>query len=306
MRVLAVLHRPTSDPAGAEKMVGGMLEFLRTGGHTTSELLTRGDTRCSDAELYEAVREADIVLTHLDATDRAMMAVSAVRKPLVVVEHNTFATHKMVAARSKQVSGLIFNSEWMRRNWSSSLPHAVVHPPVDPADYTAESSREAAACVNLYKNGAFFWQVAALAPDIPFLAVRGGYGKQTVPPVIPPNVTVLETTSDPARDIYSRAAVMLMPSKYESWGRVGVEAACSGIPTVASPTEGLTEALSYAGVFRPLDSPHSWAEAIRVVFEDRTTASVLSDLARRRAYQVWETTQHQLVEMETLLERLSD
>jgi glycosyltransferase involved in cell wall biosynthesis len=53
-----------------------------------------------------------------------------------------------------------------------------------------------------------------------------------------------------------------MPSDYESWGRVAVEAMACGIPVIAHPTPGLRESLSWAGTFADRNDPRLWVEAI--------------------------------------------
>jgi glycosyltransferase involved in cell wall biosynthesis len=62
-----------------------------------------------------------------------------------------------------------------------------------------------------------------------------------------------------------------MPSRRESYGRVAVEAAMSGIPTVASDLPGIREATNNRGLF--VAEGQSWEAAVR---------SVLADLPARR------------------------
>jgi len=40
------------------------------------------------------------------------------------------------------------------------------------------------------------------------------------------------------REVYGRARIILMPSLYESYGRVAVEALATGIPSIVAPTLG--------------------------------------------------------------------
>src|SRR5678815_5651953 len=93
--------------------------------------------------------------------------------------------------------------------------------------------------------------------------------------------------------VYARTRILLMPSAYETWGRVGVEAMCSGIPVIAHPTPGLTEALGDAGFFddrddvdawaktvRRLDDPAEYRKASRAAFKRAAELDPTSDLAR--------------------------
>lgn len=70
--------------------------------------------------------------------------------------------------------------------------------------------------------------------------------------------------------VYGKTRVLLMPSIYESWGRVGVEAMASGIPVIANPTDGLSEALGDAGVFVDRDDLDGWENAIRRLQDGRS------------------------------------
>ena len=51
------------------------------------------------------------------------------------------------------------------------------------------------------------------------------------------------------QSVYARTRLLLMPSRSESFGRVGLEAAASGIPTIASPVEGVPEVLGDCALF---------------------------------------------------------
>jgi glycosyltransferase involved in cell wall biosynthesis len=138
----------------------------------------------------------------------------------------------------------------------------VVRPPVFAEDYRVEQTGTAITLVNLMqsKGAGTFFELARAMPDREFLAVVGAYGLQVTPGDVP-NVTFLPTQTD-AREIYRRTRVLLMPSEYESWGRVGIEAAASGIPTIAHPTPGLLESLAGAGTFVDREDLDGWVDAI--------------------------------------------
>src|SRR5262249_33229079 len=56
--------------------------------------------------------------------------------------------------------------------------------------------------------------------------------------------------------------VLLMPSAQETYGRVGLEAACSGIPTVATELAGLREALRSASVYLDRADLDAWVSEL--------------------------------------------
>jgi glycosyltransferase involved in cell wall biosynthesis len=76
--------------------------------------------------------------------------------------------------------------------------------------------------------------------------------------------------------------VLLMPSRYESYGRTAIEAAASGIPTIAHPTPGLREALGAAGIYANRDNPDDWVTAIRALTSDPVAYSRRSRQVQKR------------------------
>ena len=126
-----------------------------------------------------------------------------------------------------------------------------------------------------------FYCLAEQMPHLPFLGVMGSYGKQLYPAHELPNLTLMENQSD-IREVYKRTRILLMPSSYESYGRCAVEAACSGIPTIAHRTKGLWEALGEGGIF-PLPDSDSWKAAVNYTLErypalSRMARAVADDL----------------------------
>ncbi|MFI0776148.1 glycosyltransferase family 4 protein [Streptomyces sp. NPDC021212] len=227
-------------------------------------------------------QKADVLLSHFEnvpvvaglARDRLI--------PLAVICHDNFAVSFHNAAGADLV---VYNSEWIRRDGEifyaryprEFLPRhsIVVRPPVIAEEYRTQPG-DCATLVNLNsdKGGELFWQIAAWTPDWKFLGVRGAYGQQIMPPPRLPNCEVLDSVPGQRmrEHVYSRSRVMLMPSLYESWGRVAVEAFASGIPVIAHPTPGLVESLGEAGIFAYRDDLNAWIHALTSLKDPDTWA----------------------------------
>jgi glycosyltransferase involved in cell wall biosynthesis len=158
----------------------------------------------------------------------------------------------------------------------------LVRPVLDVGRY-ATSSGEHVTQVNLsdQKGGQMFQRLVRFMPDVQFLGVRGGYGKQR--DLYGHNVTVMAPTERMRDEVYARSRVVVLPSRYETWGMVGPEAMCSGIPVVAAPTPGLRESLGWAGRFVDLKDLGGWLAAVRELVDDEAVWQVASEHARERA-----------------------
>ena len=67
---------------------------------------------------------------------------------------------------------------------------------------------------------------------------------------------------DELSNIARRASIQLVPSRYEPFGIVALEAIAAGCPVVASDTGGLPEAVGRCGVLVPPDNPDALARGI--------------------------------------------
>jgi glycosyltransferase involved in cell wall biosynthesis len=219
------------------------------------------------ADWHRAAIDADVLVTHLDQTSEVVGIAAVLNKPVVQIHHNTHAPSKMWANCKADL--LVFNSEWMAKDFG--LPGIVVRPPVWAEDYRTERPTTPidgyVTLVNTsYRKGGLLASVlAARMPNVRFLFVEGAYGEQLNPEL--PNVSVLPHGED-MREVYANTSILLMPSYYESWGRVGVEAMASGIPVIANPTPGLRESLGHAGIFIPTDDLRLWEQTIASLLYD--------------------------------------
>lgn len=295
MRILALAHRyvPVHN-AGAETHLHSLLRALASRGHDVVVHLSRQQGQpypldgvhvlpaAATADTVRAVTGADVLVAHLECTPAATRLGRWNDRPVVLVHHNNLqVTKDAVTAPGTRVDLVVCNSLWMQRDLLDHLaavegrPRVItVRPLVRAADY-ATMPGDRVTLVNLRrmerspggavmgKGAELFWSLAERMPDVKFLAVRGAYGGQMVRQL--QNVEVLDhVPAHEMRDrVYARTRVLLMPSSYESWGRVGVEAMCSGIPVIAHPTPGLLESLGMGGVFFDRKDVAGWEAALR-------------------------------------------
>lgn len=317
MRVLALAHHYVPVRcAGAETMLHSMLRALAARGHQVDvSLSAQGGPPydldgvkvwpyMSKRDVWDHMPDADVVVSHLENSPRAASLGHWNGKVVALVNHNTFPpTKRVLIAPQGRVHLVSVNSQWMAddlREWFATQhreppPMVVCRPLVDPAEH-ATTPGERVTLVNLRvdeqgprdqhpmgKGGELFRQMAERMPDTLFLGVTGAYGKQQDMTGLG-NVEVLPHLPhhEMREQVWARTRVLLVPSSYESWGRVGTEALCSGIPVIAHPTPGLRESLGEAGIFVDRADVEGWQRALQDLAEP-TTYEVASKRALARA-----------------------
>ncbi len=248
----------------------------RRHGSTVHEGVTVRTRSTADTRLFD---RADVVVCHLGDNGLAARLAARRNKPLVRMVHSTNTPESLDGACLA-----VFNSTATLEQTGWTGPSIVVHPPVRPERYRTDPG-DRVTLVNLAeeKGGNKLWRLADLLPGTKFLGVRGGYGRQVIHRR--PNVDVITSTPDMRREVYARTGVLIMPSVTESWGRVAIEAACSGIPTIAHPTPGLVEALGPAGIFVDRVDIAGWVAELRRL-EDPDEWSAASAAATARAHEL--------------------
>jgi glycosyltransferase involved in cell wall biosynthesis len=78
------------------------------------------------------------------------------------------------------------------------------------------------------------------------------------------------TEPDELADHYRRSRVLLVPSRYEPFGIVALEAIASRCPVVATRTGGLPEAVGDCGLLVPSDDPSALADAVEQALQAGT------------------------------------
>lgn len=288
MRVLAVVpNYPPGSLVGAWISTHACLARLAASGHevTVVPYLTRCEpyvldgvyVRPSRGGVADLVDQADVVVSHLGdngVTHRLAMGAGV---PSVRMVHGDCVG---MADRLEGTSLAVFNAQPTAGSSGWDGPSIVIPPPIHPDQYrTTPGSEVTLVNVSKAKGSEVFWALAERMPDVRFLGVMGGYGAPDIRQRS--NVDVIPPTVD-MRGVYSCTRVLLMPSEKETYGRVALEAAVSGIPTIAHPTPGLVDSLGPAGVFVDRDDLDGWARALRGLLVPDVW-SIWSDLALARA-----------------------
>jgi hypothetical protein len=231
------------------------------------------------APTQELAAACDVMISHLgDRQEGARFAQQAGRPSVRMVHGQT--TQALSLLREHPPALVVHNSAATAAEVAWPGPQLVVRPPVYAERYaTTPGDHVTLVNLSLAKGGGLFDLLARALPELRFLGVRGGYGPQVGR--ILPNVEHVGTTQNIRDDVYARTRVLLMPSAVESYGRVGVEAMCSGIPVVAHPTPGLRESLGCAGIFADRTDLGAWRREL-LALQDPTQWLAASARARRR------------------------
>lgn len=323
MKITALIHLfPNEHCAGSETTLHAALRALVNRGHKVRVIcansktapyeidgisVIRPERRGQDSWLKDYVQGSDLLVTHLDLTNQAMALAMSTKIPLVHFVHNDAQLMCWrVDARVPYKNALtVYNSHWlaakpssyygqeMPREWLA--PSIVVHPVVEREHYECERGTKITLVNPTPGKGVeTFKALARLLPNREFLAVEGGYGEQMIVSPDGPtkhgqlrasgNIEWMAHTPD-IRNVFRKTKILLMPSEYESFGRVGIEAACAGIPTICHPTPGLKEAFCDAGIFIDRNEIAAWFNEVERLMTDdvyyHKRSQIVLELAQR-------------------------
>jgi glycosyltransferase involved in cell wall biosynthesis len=147
---------------------------------------------------------------------------------------------------------------------------------------------------NVNKGVHQFLDMARKLPERRFLGVLPYYGERQVPPS-PSNVEWVPFNDD-IRAVLKRTRILLVPSYYESFGRIAVEAMLNRIPVIYSKpnpnsvypggsTEGLHEWIQPVGIGCDRDTIDEWVTAIRSL-DNESAYSELAEHSRQHIEQM--------------------
>ncbi len=228
-------------------------------------------------------RWSQCVFTHLDYTRWTIGMAGLYKKPVFHLIHNTHKYPEIENANSSQ--HIVYNSLWGKDKLGYKWSNFILTPPTDYRDFEIgvdSADNEYITLINLNENkgGEIFYQIAKAMPHKKFLGVKGSYDEQIIKDL--PNITYIDKTTN-ILSVYQKTRILLMPSKYESWGITATEAMCCGIPVISSEAEGLKENCGKAGIYiKDRDDIESWVKEINKL-DDAKAYAAASKKAKTRA-----------------------
>lgn len=222
---------------------------------------------------------SDILLTHLDFSHHTIGIGETINKPVVNVIHNSHPYQCIQNARRNNYC--LYNSRWIQQKLNYQWASMVFTPPIDYRYFDLGKfprENEYITLINLDENkgGFILRRLAEAMPNKKFLAVKGSYSEPHYfgqASNFPPNVKVIPNTPN-ILEVYAQTRILLMLSRYESWGMTATEAMCNGVPVVCTPTEGLKENCADAGIYIPArEEPDRDANRI-ILKDDRDTYDI--------------------------------
>lgn len=272
LNVLAISHYNVLDNrGGGEIMFHEILKSLVNAGFNVDAVATwTEDTtkKLDGVTVYRGKehlalldKKYDLVITQFHEANNVIDVCKKRGIPVVFVAHNTYPN--TAETLQKKPNLVVFNTQWVRDYHEYDDKYIIVHPPVYREQH-ATTPGDMITLINLIpsKGSNMFYNLAMRMLRYKFLAVEGGYYKDKQQILDIKNVVFQPNTNDMKNDVWARTKILLMPSTYESYGMVGVEAMASGIPVIALKTPGLEESLGSAGLFQEDDNLIRWMRLI--------------------------------------------
>lgn len=265
--------------AGSEVAMHTALRALQEAGHSitiittdtpmalpidTFEGMACFSTGMNRNKIYQIARRdrPDVIISHHQRAEVAVPMARQFRIPSVLWVHNDMAHSRRELAQRPTL--VMFNSYWIKEKLPWSGRSIVLHPPVHFPDCGKAGDKVTLVNLNRDKGGDIFYMLAGMLPEVEFLGVVGAHGQQVIRQDLP-NVEIQPHTANMCEDVWAKTGIVIMPSIYESYGMVALEAASLGIPVLANPTPGLQESMGDGAWFIERKNLPGYAKAISVL-----------------------------------------
>jgi glycosyltransferase involved in cell wall biosynthesis len=268
MKILAQTPKYLPDQwSGGETMLHDYLKLLVDEGHEVWVIADNPSVteyegvNLFDRSMVEVLyKGCDLVITHLGSIGMAVNKCRKYQKPLIYIVHNDY---EQSAVRTHSWINVVYNSEWCAKKLPYKGKSVICRPIINYDRFKdLKPKGEFITMVNINENkgGKILQKIAEALPQYTFQAILGGYQQQILPQ--PDNVIVRPHGLDMAK-IYESSKMVIVPSKYESWGRVAAEAIVSGLLVIHSDTLGLKEVGGHKTyTITDRNDVNDWAEVI--------------------------------------------
>jgi len=294
MNILFHLHAyPNEVLAGAETMAHRIAKYLVSVGHKVkvlSRTAVEKKQTLDGVEVLQWIKDSDdskewlwsdLVVTHLVNTYYCFNRARQFNKKLVHLIHNSFADHLLRCRINANY--LVYNSEYVKNQLGYNHKSCICIPPVDYREFKRCDKGEYITLVNLNENkgGSILIEIAKKLPQYKFMGVNGGYYEQIQNTTIA-NIKYIKPQKN-IKAVYEKSKIILMPSEYESYGQVAIEAISCGVPVLNSKAQGLCSALGSASNAIDRNDIEAWCLEIDKLMTYKAYYKVKSDIAFERA-----------------------
>ena len=303
-RLVLAHARACRDTAVATVFGGGVLEAeLGALAATLGERRAGRPSGRAWRRLVAAARAADVVHTHLFAGDLwGGLAARLAGRPHVSHEHNVDVDEAPHVRAARRLAGalpaltLAVSEATARHSFARRI--LVVPNGVALAEYESpwQGGGGLLAVGRRVPQKGHDVLLRALPPGVRLRVVgEGPHAPETA------GVSWLGTRHD-LPQLYAAADAVVMPSRWEGFGLVALEAMAAGAPLIASDVPGLRDVVGDAGILVPPGDVPELAAAIQRVLGDTALRADLSRRGRiraqrydlRRMFHEWEQAGHEV------------
>lgn len=216
-------------------------------------------------QIFETTENSEICLNYIDSCDLLITQLNyleistnyalKINKPVINIYHGFLEKQFDIFIKNDNILKL-FNSQNVYKNYKKYLKYditnyCIINPYIDYNKYNEHfnniEDREYITFVNPLKNKGcdVVVELAKHYRNKKFLIVKGGYQKEYQDLKSFRNLSnchIINNTDDMINNVYLKSKIVLMPSRYESYGMVSAEAQALGIPVICNEyAEGLKE-----------------------------------------------------------------
>lgn len=310
-------NKSGSGISGGELYLARLCTYLRSQGHDIRcigyftqdymhdgiECLKMGEAHQIFAEHNDKFQWADLVIGQLIGLTYSQNKCVQHKKPLVFIAHNN-STQYSIKWLEQHMCHVVYNSYQLRDDLFKAFGHfngTVLHPLLPVLKRSTKGKYITLVNYNANKGGQMLIDLAKRLPQYQFMGVEGGYDQQIKEDLL--NLKYLPNGSDMEK-VYAQTKILIVPSQFESFSQAALEAMVAGIPVIASPTPGLKENLSGAGIFIERTAIEKYEQMIVSLMSDPIAWQKQSDIMIERAECLRDKSNEELVRFNNWLSKI--